>query len=495
MAQVTIKGAGGREITLPTGLFIDNQFSPASGDKTVAIENPATGDIIANVTAAQVADVNRAVASSKTAFKNTWKSTPSSKRRVLLNKLADLIEQNAQDFASIEAVDAGMLYKMSLGMSVPQATETARYYAGWTDKLDGQSMETTQGLAYTRREPIGVCAAIVPWNSPLMITLWKLGPAIAAGNTLIIKTPELAPLYGQKLAQLITEAGFPPGVINILCGLGNVAGQALADHSDVRKLSFTGSEGVGRSILASSAKSNLKRISLELGGKGPSIIFEDADWENALMWASMGITAHNGQICAAGSRIYVQDSIYDRFVADFSKRTKDAVAGDPLLDETVKGPVISATQKNRILGYISKAKEEGTSLLHGGDEGVSGTKGHFIPNTAFAEVSPNATIIKEEIFGPVASIARFKSEQDVIALANDTNYGLAAAIFTNDVNKAIRVSEQIECGMVTVNSWGDVNANTPFGGIKQSGFGRELGQDALGDWTQVKCVKISVAKL
>ncbi|KAM5350451.1 hypothetical protein ACJ41O_006956 [Fusarium nematophilum] len=496
MTSVNIVGAGGREIAVSTGLFIDNKFSPAADDKTIAIENPATGDVIANLAAAQTADVDRAVASSKAAFNNTWRLTPPSKRRALLNKLADLVEQHASDFASLEAVDAGMLYNMSLGMSVPQAVETCRYYAGWTDKLDGQSIEVDQGLAYTRREPIGVCAAIVPWNSPLMITFWKLAPAIAAGNTLIIKTPELAPLYGQRLAQLVLEAGFPPGVINILCGIGTVAGQALADHTDVRKLSFTGSEAVGRAILASSARTNLKRISLELGGKGPTIIFSDAEWENALTWATMGITVHNGQICAAGSRIYVQEDIYDRFVAEFSARTKDAVAGDPLLDDTVKGPVISAVQKRRILGYIEKAKKEGTPLLHGGDDSVSlKSKGHFVPNTAFKEVSADATIMKEEVFGPVASIAKFKSETDVVALANNTSYGLAAAVFTTDISRAIRVSEKIECGMVTINSWGNINANAPFGGIKQSGFGRELGQDALNDWTQVKCIKVNVFKL
>jgi aldehyde dehydrogenase (NAD+) len=327
-----------------------------------------------------------------------------------------------------------------------------------------------------------------------MITFWKLGPAIAAGNTLVIKTPELAPLYGQKLAQLIAEAGFPPGVINILCGVGSVAGQALADHADVRKISFTGSEGVGRGILASAARSNLKRVSLELGGKGPAIIFKDADFENALLWAGAGITVHNGQICVAGSRIYVQEEIYDKFIAEFSKRTKDAVAGDPLLAETVKGPVISEAQKNRILGFITKAKEEGTKLLHGSDEKLS-AKGHYVPNTAFVDVSPDATIIKQEVFGPVASIAKFKTEEEVIALANGTDYGLAASIFTNDIARAVRVSEQVEVGIVTINTWGSIHANTPFGGIKQSGFGREMGQDALNDWTQVKCVKLSVPKL
>ncbi|KAF5246387.1 hypothetical protein FANTH_6903 [Fusarium anthophilum] len=493
MAELTITGAGGRKITLPTGLFIDNTFTPAEANKTVIVENPTTASPIGSLSAAQTSDVDRAVLSSRKASA-TWKTTPPQERRRLLNKLADLIERDVQDFASIEAVDAGMLYNMSMGMSVPQAAETCRYFAGWADKLDGQSIDYESGLAYTKREPIGICAAVVPWNTPLMITSWKLAPALAAGNTLIIKTPELAPLYGQKLGQLIVEAGFPPGVVNILCGLGTIAGQALADHHEVRKLSFTGSVGVGRTILASAAKSNLKRVTLELGGKGPSIIFSDADWENALMWATAGITTHNGQICAAGSRIYVQEDIYDKFVEEFSKRTKDAVMGDPLLQETMKGPVISSTQKDRIMGFIAKANSEGTQVLHGGSQ-THDSKGHFVPNTAYVNVAPSASIIREEVFGPVASIAKFKTEQEVIDLANDNVYGLAASVFTNDISKAIRVSDKIECGLVCVNSWGSVNANTPFGGIKQSGFGRENGEDALHDWTQVKCVKVNVFKL
>ncbi|KAG5759056.1 hypothetical protein H9Q72_012813 [Fusarium xylarioides] len=469
MTELTITGAGGRKITLPTGLFIDNTFTPAEANKTITIENPTTAAPIGPVSAAQSSDVDHAVLSSRKASA-TWKTTPPQERRRLLNKLADLIERDVEDFASIEAVDAGMLYNMSMGMSVPQAAETCRYFAGWADKLDGQSIDYESGLAYTKREPIG--------------------PATPSSS----KTPELAPLYGQKLGQLIIEAGFPPGVVNILCGLGTVAGQALADHHEVRKLSFTGSVGVGRTILASAAKSNLKRVTLELGGKGPSVIFSDADWENALVWATAGITTHNGQICAAGSRIYVQEDVYDKFVEEFSKRTRDAVMGDPLLQETMKGPVISSTQKERIMGFIAKANSEGTQVLHGGSQ-THDSKGHFVPNTAYVNVSPSASIIREEVFGPVASIAKFKTEQEVIDLANDNVYGLAASVFTNDISKAIRVSDKIECGLVCVNSWGSVNANTPFGGIKQSGFGRENGVDALHDWTQVKCVKVNVFKL
>ncbi|POR32093.1 Uncharacterized protein TPAR_07675 [Tolypocladium paradoxum] len=483
MTEVTLVGAGGRNITVPTGLFIDNEFSSSTDNKTIDVENPATGDFLATVAAAQVADVNRAVLSAEAAFKSTWRFITPEKCRTLLNKLADLVERDAEELASLQAVDAGVLYRQSLAMDIPQAVETCRYYAGWVDKLEGQSMKISQGMAYTQCEPIGVCAAIVPWNAPLMITMWKLAPAIAAGNTLIIKTPELAPLYGQKLAQLIAESGFPPGVINILCGLGNVAGQALADHALVRKISFTGSTAVGRRILESSSRTNLKRVTLELGGKSPSIVFSDAALENALLHTTQGITVHNGQICAAGSRIYVQDKIYDRFVAEFSARTKDAVAGDPL-----------AGQKARVTAYIGTALHEGTKLLHGGERGADSAPsgGHFVPNTAFVDVAPTATVMREEIFGPVASIARFNTEEEAIALANDNCYGLAASVFTDDVNRAIRVSNSIEAGQVTVNMWGTVNTSTPFGGVKESGFGRDLGKDALEDWTQVKTVKFNL---
>jgi aldehyde dehydrogenase (NAD+) len=345
-------------------------------------------------------------------------------------------------------------------------------------------------MEYSPVIPTPLCHLSNHANIDSMITAWKLGPALAAGNTLIIKTPELAPLYGQKLAQLVLEAGFPPGVVNIIAGLGPVAGQALADHHQVRKLSFTGSVAVGRTILVSAAKSNLKRVTLELGGKGPSIVFNDANFENALAFATAGITLHNGQICAAGSRIYVQEDMYDRFVSEFAAKTREAVMGDPLLDETVKGPVISATQKERIMEYITKAKSEGVEFLHGSTD--SDSMGNFVPNTAFINVSPTATIMREEVFGPVASFAKFKTEEEVVALANDNEYGLAAAVFTNDISRAVRVSDQIEAGMVFVNTWGSISANSPFGGIKQSGFGRENGTDALNDWTQVKCVKINV---
>lgn len=324
-----------------------------------------------------------------------------------------------------------------------------------------------------------------------MIAFWKLAPAIAAGNVLILKTPETTPLWGQKLAELVKESGFPPGVINILCGYGDVAGQALSEHMDVRKIAFTGSPSVGRRILTTAARTNLKRVSLELGGKSPSIVFADADWDTALFWTTLGITASNGQVCVAGSRIYVEKTIYDRFLAEFSSRSQNTVVGDPFSPETTKAAVASKAQLDKIVAYVERGKHSGARLLHGGQRLVG--DGYLVENTAFADVDQGAEIMKEEIFGPLASIASFSTEEEVIAKANDSAYGLSAAVFTNDLNKAFRVSEALESGQVTVNSWGDVSANAPFGGTKESGFGRDMGKDALDDWTTCKTVKWHIA--
>lgn len=346
-----------------------------------------------------------------------------------------------------------------------------------------------------------------------MITMWKLAPAIAAGNVLVVKTPELTPLYGQKLAQLVKEAGFPSGVINIICGLGRVAGQALAEHMDVRKISFTGSGPIGRAILSAAAKTNLKKVTLELGGKGASLVFADADLDNALFWTSIGASAHNGQVCALGSRIYVEDSIYERFVQAYRERAASQAPshGDPLQEGTSKGPVVSSAQHQKILGYIIKGREEGASVLFGGN---ALGNGNFVENTVFTDVSEDMVIVKEEIFGPVAvsdghpshlpvnfgskpgltpnlpqTIALFESESDAIQKANNSEYGLSAAVFTSDIGRAHRVSQALEVGTVTVNCWGMLNANTPFGGVKQSGFGRDLGREGLEEWTTTKTVK------
>ncbi|KAM3501691.1 hypothetical protein MY10362_005363 [Beauveria mimosiformis] len=488
MSEIQLTGFGGRPVKVHTGLFINNDFQPAAGGSELDVENPTTGDRLATVSAAQKEDVDRAVEAASAAFRGAaWRDVGPAERGKLLNRLADLVERDADDLASLEALEAGVLFNESKALHVAQSAETLRYFAGWADKITGQLLSIPQGHAYTTREPLGVCAAVVPWNAPLMITIWKLAPAIAAGNVLIIKTPELTPLYAQKLASLIKEAGFPPGVVNVLCGYGHVAGQALAEHNGVKKISFTGSGPVGRQIMKAAAASNLKKVTLELGGKGPSIVFADADVANALFWTALGFTANNGQVCAAGSRIYVHAAIYDSFLGALAERLAQSSQGDPLAEETTKGPVISRPQKEKILAYIRQAKESGIRVLAETD--AAREPGHYVASTAFADVPDDARIMQEEIFGPVASIAKFTTEAEVIEKANATEYGLSAAVFTNNVSRAQRVSSALESGQVTVNCWGMIHANTPFGGVKQSGFGRDMGEEALDGWLTTKTVK------
>ncbi|KAE8153555.1 aldehyde dehydrogenase domain-containing protein [Aspergillus avenaceus] len=489
MAAITVTAAG-KVIEVPTGLFIHNEFVPALKKTTFNTENPSTGEVLGSVSAATEEDVHKAVASATIGFK-TWKSTSGPARAKLLLKLADLVERDAEQFAALEAVDAGVLFGDSLGMNVPQAVANLRYYAGWADKIDGKTLAMDGGVAYTHREPLGVCGAIVPWNAPLMITIWKLAPALAVGNSLIIKPSELSPLYALKLAALIKEAGFPAGVVNVLPGDG-AAGRALSENMEIRKISFTGSSATGRQILKAAASTNLKRVNLELGGKGPSIVFDDCDLDNALLWTRIGITAHNGQICAAGSRIYVQRNIYEKFLAAYTAMAEasPAVVGDPMDPKTNKGPIVSSAQHKKILGYIEQGKQCGARLLFGGEK--IGEKGYFVQNTAFADVAEDAAIMKEEIFGPVASIAPFDTEDEVVSKANDTLHGLSAAVFTNDISRAHRVTTALESGQVTVNAWAMLSPNAPFGGVKESGYGRDMGEDALEGWTSVKAIKYAI---
>ncbi|CDM27196.1 hypothetical protein DTO013E5_4564 [Penicillium roqueforti] len=490
-SSLTVTGVQGRQITIPTGLFIHNEFVPSSAGQTLVVENPSTGNQLGTISAAGLEDINKAVESAKSAFK-TWRTVPGPVKAQLLLKLAELVERDAEDLASLEAVDAGVLYTDSIGMNIPQAVGCLRYYAGWAGKIDGKTLEMEGGIAYTHREPLGVCGAIVPWNAPLMITIWKLAPALVTGNVLIIKPSELSPLYALRLAELVKEAEIPPGVVNIVPGEGASAGQALSEHMDVRKIAFTGSALAGRKILQAASRTNLKKVSLELGGKGPSIVFDDCDIENALLWTRIGITANNGQICAAGSRIYVQATIYDRFVEAFKKAAADAptVAGNPLDASTTKGPVVSRAQHEKILDYIRQGKQSGAKLLFGGEQ--IGDRGYFVENTAFVDVGDNATIMREEIFGPVASIAKFITEEEVIFKANDSHHGLSAAIFTNNINRAHRVIKELDSGQVTVNAWAMLSPNVPFGGVKESGFGRDMGEEALEGWTTVKAVKYHI---
>ncbi|KAH6884616.1 aldehyde dehydrogenase [Thelonectria olida] len=486
MELTHIQAPNGRAVRVPTGLFINGAFVPGKTGSTIDVRNPLNEELLAKLASAQKADVDIAVNAAAAALKG-WRTVSAIQRGNLLNRLADLIEQRAEDFATIEAIDAGILYNDSLRGHVKHAANTLQYYARLAGQNTGDALEIPNGFAYTRREPFGICAAIIPWNAPLMITCWKLGPAIASGNVLIIKTPELAPLYGQKLAQLVVEAGFPPGVVNLLCGLGQETGQALAEHMLIRKVAFTGSDSTGRSILRAAANTNLKKVTLELGGKGPGLIFPDADLKNAAFWASLGSSANNGQICALMSRLYVHESVYDEFLGLFKEQSQAPVRhGDPTNLEVSKGPVVSLGQYERIMSYIEKGREEGATVLFGGHS--TGT-GNFVPHTAFVNVTEGMSIVKEEIFGPVVTISKFSSEEDAIKKANDSEYGLAAYVFTSDIACAMRVSDALEVGQVSVNCWSLINVNVPFGGVKQSGFGRDMGREALDDWTIVKSVQ------
>ncbi|EMD68566.1 hypothetical protein GGP41_003221 [Bipolaris sorokiniana] len=497
VSTLTIRGPKGKQVSVSTGLFIDNTFVPSLEGHILDIKNAYSRETIGVISGATAADVDAAVASSSRAYQGIWKQTAAAKRRQLLLKLADLIERDLEIFSILEGNDVGALLTTTSGQLGPMACEWVRHFAGWADKIDGRSADWDQGgerggFSYTRREPYGVTAAIVPWNTPLMLTCWKIAPCIAAGNTLIIKPPEVAPLSALHLAKLIAEAGFPPGVINIIPGLGSTAGSALAHHMKVRKIAFTGSTLTGRAILKASAESNLKKVSLELGGKSPTIIFDDADFEEAVTWAAIAITAGEGEICAAGSRIYVQDTVYERFLKAFSERCKNAAPGDPMAPETNKGPLISDQQREKVSSYIESAKANGTPLLHGGKRIGSS---NAIENTAFFDVPEDSPVMREEIFGPVASIAKFHDEEDVVQKANNSEYGLSAAVFTKDLARAHRVADHLESGQVTINAWGMLAANMPFGGHKQSGFGRDGGLEALEDWTTVKAVKIVVPRL
>lgn len=401
--------------------------------------------------------------------------------------MANLFERDAEILAAIESIDNGKAVGMAKAVDVNSAISCLRYYGGWADKIHGQTIDTNSDtLVYTRHEPIGVCGQIIPWNFPLMMLSWKIGPALAAGNVIVMKPAEQTPLSALYAAALVKEAGFPPGVFNVVSGTGRVAGSALSYHMDVDKIAFTGSTNVGRLILEAAAKSNLKKTTLELGGKSPNIVFDDADIDNAISWSNFGIFFNHGQCCCAGSRILVQEGIYDKFVERFKERTAANKVGDPFHPETFQGPQVSQIQFDRIMEYIEHGKKEGATLAVGGNR--IGSTGYFIHPTVFTDVTQDMKINNEEIFGPVVTIQKFKDEEEAVKIGNDTNYGLAAAIHTTNVNTALRVSNHLHAGTVWINSYNMISYQAPFGGFKESGIGRELGSYALENYTQIKAV-------
>ncbi|KAL6693516.1 aldehyde dehydrogenase [Trichoderma pleuroticola] len=474
----------------PLGLFINNEFVKGTEGKLIETYNPADEKLITSVHEATEVDVDIAVAAARKALQTTWHQITPSERGHLLMKLADLFERDFETLAAIESLDNGKALSLAR-IDVAGAAGCLRYYGGWADKIHGQTIETDpNSLNYTRHEPIGVCGQIIPWNFPLLMWAWKIGPAVAAGNTVVLKTAEQTPLSGLYASALAKEAGFPAGVINTISGYGRVAGSAISSHMDIDKVAFTGSTPVGRTILQAAAKSNLKKVTLELGGKSPNIIFNDADLDNAIKWANFGIYYTSGQICCAGSRILVQEGIYDEFVKRFKERAQQNKLGNPFDEQTFQGPQVSQLQFDRIMGYIEAGKQGGATLALGG--GRYGDKGFFIEPTVFTDVTPEMKIAQEEIFGPVAAIQKFKDEAEAIKIGNNSNYGLAAAIHTSNVNTAIRVSNALQAGTVWINQYNMLSYQTPFGGYKESGIGRELGSYALENYTQVKSVRYSL---
>ncbi|KAJ3551327.1 hypothetical protein NM688_g4767 [Phlebia brevispora] len=470
------------KISVNTGLFINGQFVDPIDKETIEVHNPTTGKLLTKVAVASAKDVDVAVKAARHAYKTVWgQKVPAYERGRLLNKLADLIEKHFDELTALEALDAGKPHS-GAKWDIDATIHNFRYYAGWTDKNSGKTMEASIPIdetkfAYTRHEPIGVCGLIVPWNFPLLITSWKFAPALACGNSIILKPSEVTPLSALKLAELAHEAGFPPGVVNVLPGLGSVTGQAMSEHSGIGKISFTGSTLVGRKIMETAAKTNLKRVTLELGGKSPTIIFNDADLEQAVKWAIGGIFMHNGQVCAAGSRIFVQEGIYEEFLKHFVGASQSLTHGDNFDPSVFQGPLVSKGHMERVLSYIEAGKKEGATLLTGGARLEK--DGYYIQPTIFTDVKPDMKIVKEEIFGPVAVVVKFKDEDDAIEQANNTVYGLSSNLFTSDISRALRVAHAIEAGSTYINQTGVPDFQVSFGGIKESGFGKDMGEHAL----------------
>ena len=461
-----------------TKLLINNRWVASESGKTFPTINPSTGEEICHVAEADAADVEKAVKAARTAFEGPWRKMRASERGQLLYRLADLIEKNAEELARLESLDNGKPLSIARAVDVAKTIACYRYFAGWADKVQGKTIPIDGDFfCYTRHEPIGVIGQIIPWNYPMLMQSWKLAPALATGNTVVMKPAEQTPLSALRIGELIMEAGFPEGVVNMLPGFGPTAGAAIAHHMDVDKVAFTGSTEVGRLIMEAAARSNLKRTTLELGGKSPNIIFGDSDLDEAVEGAHMGLFVNQGQSCCAGSRVFVEETIYDQFVEKSVARARRRRVGDPLDPRTDQGPQVDQTQFERVMGYIESGQDEGATLACGGER--VGDRGYFIQPTVFADVQDHMKIAREEIFGPVMSVIPFKDVGEVIARANRTNYGLAAGVWTRDIKKAHAVANGVRAGTIWVNCYHVLDTRAPFGGFKQSGIGR--------DWASMVC--------
>nr|XP_057943276.1 mitochondrial 10-formyltetrahydrofolate dehydrogenase-like isoform X1 [Doryrhamphus excisus] len=483
-------------VKMPHQCFIDGCFVDAENGKTYDTVNPTDGSVICKVSYASVGDVDRAVAAAKQAFVHgPWGRMNPRDRGNLLYKLADLMEQHQEELATIEAMDSGAVYTLALKTHVGMSIQTFRYFAGWCDKIQGKTVPINQArpnrnLTFTKKEPIGVCAIIIPWNYPLMMLAWKSAACLAAGNTLVLKPAQVTPLTALKFAELSVKAGIPKGVINIAPGSGGMVGQRLADHPDIRKLGFTGSTPIGKQIMKSCALSNLKKVSLELGGKSPLIIFSDCDMDKAVRMGMSSVYFNKGENCIAAGRLFVEESIHDEFISRVVEEIKKMKIGDPLDRSTDHGPQNHKAHLDKLLEYCEVGVKEGATLVYGGKQ--VDRPGFFMEPTVFTDVEDHMFIAKEESFGPVMVVSKFKDGDvdGVLQRANDTEYGLASGVFTADINKAMYVSEHLEAGTVFINTYNKTDVASPFGGFKQSGFGKDLGEDALLEYLKTKAVTV-----
>lgn len=474
----------------PKQLLIGGKWVPAKSGKTFETINPANEEVLALASEGDEVDVDEAVKAARRAFEEgKWPNIGPHQRARYLFRIADLIEQHADELATLETLNNGMAISLARGM-VAGAVDMFRYYAGWVTKIYGETNPSDSSMFnYTLREPVGVCGQIIPWNGPILMLAMKIAPALACGNVSVLKPAEQTPLTALRIGELILEAEIPDGVVNIITGFGETAGAALANHPNIDKLAFTGSTEVGKLIVQASA-GNLKRVSLELGGKSPNVIFPDAELEIAVPNSVFGFTMMAGQVCFAGTRVFVQRDFHDRFVDALTRYTSNVKAGDPLDPETTVGPLVSKEQFNRVKSYIEIGKKEGAKTTVGGD--VVDGKGYFVNPTVFVDVNNNMKIAREEIFGPVASVIPFKDENDAVFQGNDTTYGLAAAVWTNDVSRAHKVARALKAGTVWVNCYSNIDPISPFGGYKQSGIGRELGKHSIDLYTQIKSVYVKL---